>query len=49
MIRFCCIAGAISFAWISGVVATESGNRVAVIGALVFLGLSIACGVCAWR
>lgn len=43
------IIGAIVFAWISGVGAPEDGNKPAVFGALIFLALSILCGVWAWR
>lgn len=49
MTKALAIFGAIVFAWISGVGASESGNKSAVWGALFFLALSIWCGYCAWQ
>lgn len=44
------ILGAILFAWISGIGASdESGNTNAQVGAVIFLGLALICGWLAWR
>lgn len=40
---------AILFAWISGIGASDSGNKAAALGAVIFLLLSLTCGWLAWR
>lgn len=43
------IGGAIVLAWWSGFAASESGNRIAVNLAVLFLVLAVACGWCSYR